>query len=168
MAQVELFFTQAVATAPLTVCLIAKYSERPLVSVFYDSIGTLGELLRSQVDPTDVDLPRNFRSIAPYLGKMITGLTSQFQKLARAVLAYEKARLYAAYGDKSTCKGLRFFHAFCSTFECGFDVNSLVAALRDDSGLSDTINNRCSVLYVRRDFHKLDAFWTAEPNESYA
>ncbi|HWW60248.1 MAG TPA: radical SAM protein, partial [Thermoanaerobaculia bacterium] len=71
LAQVELFFTQAVAIVPMTVLALAEFAPFPLVDVFREVLTELGPVDRMAFDPTDVDLLRNFGVLEPYVGKMI-------------------------------------------------------------------------------------------------
>lgn len=158
LAQVELFFTQAVAIVPMTVLATAEFASRPLVDLFRDVIADLGPVDRMTFDPTDVDLLRNFGVLEPYVAKLIelTDAASWRRQLLTGLFAYEKARIEVVRYAAGT--SIRFLHRDCAEIEVGVAIDSALERLREGLPLSEELLAPARILLVRRGGGPFEAY----------
>jgi hypothetical protein len=95
VSQVELFFTQAIAFAPLTVYAIGSLVSISLADLFRDHLARHGFINRRVFDPSDISIPRNWANLKPRLEAMALDaeLDPEDEALVSAVLEYEDTRM---------------------------------------------------------------------------
>jgi hypothetical protein len=150
LAQVELFFTQAVAMLPMTVLAIAELAPRPLVGLFGELLAEAGPIDRMALDPTDVDLLRNFAVLEPYVEALIdrTGGPPWQRQLLAGLFSYEKARLEVvrhATGNPA----VRYVHRDCAEVQATVAVERALELLREAQPLPPDLVAPQRLLLVR-------------------
>lgn len=95
ISQIELFFTQAVAFAPLTVYALGTMTAEGVVNLFRCHLRTCGYMDRYLFDPTNIDVLRNWVQVHERLQQMISAspTSPDCKRLVRNLLVYEDARM---------------------------------------------------------------------------
>jgi radical SAM superfamily enzyme YgiQ (UPF0313 family) len=109
MAQVELFFTQAVAAAPLTVAVAGRLMGTDLIDSFYLMLATRGGITRKEIEADTSSLLPVWTVLQPYLADWFTAhaaLENWQEELVRSVMLYEERRLKFINNDGAPLDGM--------------------------------------------------------------
>src|SRR5205823_12690662 len=96
LADVELFFTQAVATAPLTIAVMWRVMGSSLLDSFYDVVSRRGCITRADVEADTTSLLPIWRLLRPFLDEWVTthpALENWQRDMIHGVMSYEEQRL---------------------------------------------------------------------------
>src|SRR5215510_8599533 len=96
LAQVELFFTQVVTVAPLTIAVMGDMMGDSLIPCFYDVISRRGPITREEFEADTSSMLPAWRLLRPYLEEWLsghTGLDHWKRELIEGVMTYESRRL---------------------------------------------------------------------------
>ncbi|MER8927710.1 radical SAM protein [Mesorhizobium sp. M0859] len=95
ISQVELFFTQAIAFAPLTVYTLGQMSSVNIVELFQAHLAGYGFIDRYVFNPSDISIPRNWAALKTRLEAMAAAAELDVDEaaLVSALLDYEDSRM---------------------------------------------------------------------------
>jgi radical SAM superfamily enzyme YgiQ (UPF0313 family) len=160
LAQIELFFTQAIALTPMTVATLVGFASEGFVSQFYDLLEATGTIDRFAFDPTSVDLVRNFDNLEPYVRKLIRLICrEQWQdEIASSILDYEAARLFTLYGHRRDRDGWTYHHDRCLQLDLRFDPDSAIRQLQRGEVLAADAAAPKKVLLVLNELRSLAVY----------
>jgi len=150
LAQVELFFTQAVAAVPLTVAVLGRLLGPKLVESFYDLISERGALTRTEIAAADTSsmLPL-WMLLRPFLEHWVAecpSLEDWQRELVRSAMFYEEQRLRFVLRDGSATQGVagENWEAFVSNV----DIAALFEAMHAEQPLTPALVQESGVVFV--------------------
>ncbi len=149
LAQVELFFTQAVAAAPLTIAVLGRLLGQNLVESFYDLVSVKGAITRAEIEAADTSsmLPL-WLILRPFLEQWVAeypALEDWQRELVRGAMLYEEQRLRFVVGDGSALEGMaENWGAFVSKV----DIAALFDAMQAEQPLKPELVQKSGVVFV--------------------
>jgi Radical SAM superfamily len=149
LAQVELFFTQAVAAAPLTIAVLGRLLGGNLVESFYDLVSVKGAITRAEIEAADTSsmLPL-WLILRPFLEQWVAEyptLEDWQRELVRGAMLYEEQRLRFVVGDGSALEDMaENWGAFVSKV----DIAALFDAMQAEQPLKPELVQKSGVVFV--------------------
>ena len=159
LADAELFFTQAVAAAPLTVAVLGRVMDASLIESFFSVASRRGAITRADVEADTTSMLPIWLLLRPFLEEWITvhpTLEIWQRELVRGVMAYEEHRLRFVNGaDVTIDDGLAGLGDNWSAFFSNVDIAAVFDAMQTDQPISPALVAESAVVLVR---HGLDSF----------
>jgi radical SAM superfamily enzyme YgiQ (UPF0313 family) len=159
LADVELFFTQAVAAAPLTIAVLGRVMDASLIESFYRVVSRRGAITRADVEADTTSLLPIWRLLRPFLEEWVTehpSLETWQRELARGVMAYEEHRLRFVNGaDITSDEGIAALGDNWSAFFSNVDIAAVFDAMQNDQPVTPALVKESAVVLVR---HEMDSF----------
>ena len=108
ISQIELFFTQAIAFAPLTVYAIGWLAPTSVTHVFQAHLARHGFIDRYVFDPSDISIPRNWAALKARLEALAreSDLDPGDEALVLALLDYEDSRIRFVHRQPATAAAI--------------------------------------------------------------
>jgi radical SAM superfamily enzyme YgiQ (UPF0313 family) len=163
LADVELFFTQAVSAAPLTVAVLGRVMGGTLIETFYELVERRGSITREEIeaDPSSL-LPIWFRlrELLQEWVKSHPSLEDWQRQLVLGVMAYEEQRLLFVNSDTMTEEGLAAFGPNWRAFYSDVQIDAVFEALYRDQPLGPELMNKGAVVMVRHEPNSYRAYST--------
>jgi radical SAM superfamily enzyme YgiQ (UPF0313 family) len=159
LADVELFFTQAVAAAPLTIAVLGRVMDASLIESFYKVVSRRGAITRADVEADTTSLLPIWFLLRPFLEQLVNEhptLEDWERELARGVMAYEEHRLRFVNGaDVTSDEGIAALGDNWSAFLSNVDIGAVFEAIQTDQPVTRAMVEESAVVLVR---HELDSF----------
>jgi radical SAM superfamily enzyme YgiQ (UPF0313 family) len=159
LADVELFFTQAVAAAPLTIAVLGHVMDSSLIQSFYEVVSRRGAITRDDIEADTTSMLPIWRLLRPFLEVWVNehpSLEVWQRELARGVMAYEDHRLRFVNGaDAKRDVGIAALGDNWSAFVSNVDIAAVFDALQTDQPLTPSLVEESAVVLVR---HESDAY----------
>ena len=165
LAQVELFFTQVVTVAPLTIAVMGRMMGDGLIPSFYDVIARHNPITREEFEADTSSMLPAWRLLRPYLEEWISaypGLDHWQRELFEGVMTYESRRLKfmnreVDREDTDTLGQGENWIAYVSKV----DIGAVFEAMQSDRVLEPELINELAVVLVRHDTNSYQAYTTA-------
>jgi hypothetical protein len=152
LAQVELFFQQAVGLAPITISVLGSLLGERLVEYFYKSITELGPVDRYAIDWISGDLLRYWEAINPFIRHMArqaAGVSNWAAMLLDNVLSYEFTRLQVVAANNWQIEGASVAAEGCVAFPIEVDISQILNRIRYDLPLDEELLHPTHVILMR-------------------
>lgn len=164
LAQVELFFTQAVAVAPLTIAVLGRLMGEVFIESFYSVLLSRGTITREEIEADTSSVFPVWRLLRPYLEEWVAGhpaLESWQRELARAVITYEERRLrFVNSSDGQAQDGMAASGDNWSAFVLNVDIAALFETMHAGHPLTPELMQECAVVLARQGTHTYHAYTT--------
>ena len=164
LADVELFFTQAVAVAPLTIAVLGRVMDASLIESFYAVVSHRGAITREDVEADTTSMLPIWRLLRPFLEEWVAGhpaLETWERELVRGVMAYEEHRLRFVNGaDVTTDEGLAALGDHWSAFFSNVDVAAVFDAMLSDQPLTPALVQDSAVVLESHEMNSYRAYTT--------
>jgi hypothetical protein len=164
LADVELFFTQAVAAAPLTIAVLGRVMDASLIESFYAVVSRRGAITREDVEADTTSLLPIWVLLRPFLEEWVTehpALETWERELVRGVMAYEEHRLRFVNGaDVTRDEGIAALGDHWSAFFSNVDIAAVFDAMQTDQPLTPALVQDSAVVLVRHEMNSYRAYAT--------
>jgi hypothetical protein len=163
LAQVELFFTQAIAVAPLTVAVMGRLIADGFLESFYDVLSRLGPITRERIDAAGKDVLAMWKLLRPYLEEWMAGrsdLPSWQHELMHAVMKYEEKRLMFVNGEREAQGEMLAGGDNWGAFQSNVDISAVFEAIHADEPLAPDLVHECAVVFTREGIGSYRAYTT--------
>jgi radical SAM superfamily enzyme YgiQ (UPF0313 family) len=158
MAQMELFFTQAIAIAPLTVAVAGRLIGARLTDLFYGIFAVRGGITRKELEAQASDPLSIWRILRPYLVDLFAAypaLEDWQRELALSVLRYEEQRLNFIHSDGVLLDGIVKSGDNWAAFVVNTDITAVFEAFHAAAPLTADLVRPSAVVLVH---HGLDSY----------
>jgi radical SAM superfamily enzyme YgiQ (UPF0313 family) len=162
LADVELFFTQAVAAAPLTIAILGRVMGGTLIASFYDVVLRRGSITRADIEDTPNLLPI-WRLLRPFLEQWVAEhptLEVWQRDLALGVIAYESHRLRFVNGGDVELDGMAVQGDNWGAFVSNVNIAAVFEAMQSDQSLLPALVEESAVVLVRHKTNSYGAYTT--------
>jgi len=163
LADVELFFTQAVAAAPLTIAVMWRVMGEGLLDSFYALVSRIGCITRADVEADTTSLLPIWRLLRPFLEEWVAtypNLEDWQRELIRGVMSYEEQRLKfvnrASLSDVEVAAAGDNWGAFVSNV----NIAAIFEAMLVDQLLTQTLLQESATVLVRHEMDEYRAYST--------
>ena len=150
IAQIELFFTSAVAVAPLTVAVLGRLMGDALIATFVTHVFEAVGVTRSQIEARSTQMSELAALLLPLILRWIQGalpVGSWSPRLAEAALEYEMRKL--AFLDNLSLGADVLAGPDWVAFVSSVDIAAVFTAMHDDAPLTTALETRTMILFVR-------------------
>ena len=152
LAQIELFFSQAVAAAPLTVAVAGRLMGKGLVESFFRVVSARGGgITRKEIEADTSSLLPIWPVLRPYFEDWFAvhpDLQPWERELARSVLLYEEQRLKFVNNDGTSLDGMQAKGDNWAAFICGADITAIFEAIHSGEALTPDLVKESAVVLV--------------------
>jgi hypothetical protein len=163
LADIELFFTQAVAVAPLTIAVLGRVMGGSLIETFYSVVSRRGAITRADIEADTSSLVPIWLLLRPFIEEWITAhptLAEWERELVRSVMVYEDHRLNFLNSD-----GTAFVDAVSGgdnwqVFISKADIAAVFEAVQRNEPLTSELVKQSAVVLVRQDLNSYRAYTT--------
>jgi hypothetical protein len=163
LAQVELFFTQAVAVAPLTVAVMGRLAGESLIPSFYEVLARRGPVTREQIESNPAGVLHLWELLRPYLEEWVaahTALEEWQRELVCAAMLYEGQRLIFVDSDGAARAGMNACGEDWAAFVTNADIGAIFEAMQDGRPLTAELVRQRAVVLARHAEHSYRAYTT--------
>jgi len=163
LADVELFFTQAVATAPLTMAVLARVMGPTLIDSFYRLVSRRGCITRAEIEVDPTSLIPIWRLLRPFIAEWVAehpGLLVWEKELVRGVIAYEEHRLNFLNGAEVPSEGMAALGENWNAFVSNVNIAAVFDAMLSDQPLTASLVEESAVVLVKHEFNSYRAYTT--------
>jgi hypothetical protein len=161
LAQVEMFFSQATALAPLTIAAASHFLRSELISAFYRALSDSNHLSRSDLDVVGLDLLNNWEAIEALMVAWLFEKTELFhwqRTILKELLRYEKLRLKYVSTDGADVHSMIAHGANWAAMKAGIDLIATFELLLARSGLNPACIGETTVILTRRSNRSFEAY----------
>jgi hypothetical protein len=163
LAQVELFFTQAVSAAPLTVAVLGRVLGPTLIRSFYSALSARGAITREEIEADPSSMLPIWRVLRPFLDEWVAGhcaLEGWERELIRGAMAYEDQRLKFVNNDGPAGDGMAASGENWVAFVSNVDVATVFEAMHTAQPLTRDLLRTCVVVLVCNGVNSYRAYTT--------
>jgi hypothetical protein len=163
LAQVELFFTQAVAVAPLTVAVLGRVMGESLIESFYSVLSHRGAITREEIEADSSSMLPVWSLLRPYLEEWVAGyptLEDWQRELVYAAMAYEELRLRFVNSDGPAHDSMAVCGDNWGAFVSNVDIASIFEAMHTGQPLTSELVRECAVVLTRQGANSYRAYTT--------
>lgn len=166
LAHVELFFTHAVAVAPLTVAVLGRLLGDDLIDSFYRLLSRRGAVTREEIEANAASVPAVWRLLRPYLEEWAAShpeLHGWRRELVDAVMAYEEQRLRFVNSDgpvREDREGMAACGDNWGAFVTKVDIAAVFEAMHAGEPLTPDLVRECAVVLTRQGGQTYRAYTT--------
>jgi|KBSSwiStaDraftv2_1062776.scaffolds.fasta_scaffold59879_3 radical SAM superfamily enzyme YgiQ (UPF0313 family) len=161
LADIELFFTQAVAVAPLTIAVLGRVMGGSLIETFFSVVSLRGAITRADIEADTSSLVPIWLLLRPFLEEWITehpALEEWERELVRGVMVYEDHRL-----NFLNSNGTAFVDAVSGgdnwqAFISKVDIAAVFEAVHRNEPLTSELVKQSAVVLVRQDLNSYRAY----------
>jgi radical SAM superfamily enzyme YgiQ (UPF0313 family) len=161
LAQVELFFSQAIALAPLSVAAASHFLGDQLIATFYQALTQSTSLSRSDLDFVGLDLLHNWTAIERLMVTWVCNAAEllQWQRtIIKALLRYEELRLRYVGTDGADIRGMVAHREHWAAMTLDIDLNVTLESLLARSDVNPTCIATTTVILARRNRGSFEAY----------
>ena len=165
LADVELFFTQAVAAAPLTIAVLGRVMGNRLIPSFFSATAVHGCITRNDVEADTSSLLPIWRLLRPFIEKWIDGYqgAEPWQKaLLDGVIKYEDYRLKFSNNEELSDDPAITAEKNHAAFHDNVDIAELFETLQANQQLTPTLLKECAVVLMRSNANTYRAYTTID------
>ena len=163
LADIELFFTQAVAIAPLTIAVLGRVMGGSLIETFYSVVSLRGVITRADIEAANSSMVPIWLLLRPFIEEWITEhprLEEWERELMRGVMVYEDHRLNYLHSD-----GAAFVDAVSSgdnwhAFISKVDIAAVFEAVQRNEPFTSELVKQSAVVLVRQNLNSYRAYTT--------
>jgi hypothetical protein len=151
IAQIELFFTSAVAVAPLTMAVLGRLAGEALITTFLTHVSEEARLTRSEIEARSVQMSELAALLSPLILRWIDGMlpkASWSRRLAEAALEYELRKL--AFLDDRNIGADVLADVDWMAFVSPVDISAVFTAMHDEAPLTPALDTPAMILFVRQ------------------
>jgi len=163
VAQVELFFTQAIAVAPLTIAVLGRVVGDRLMESFYAVLSRRGAITRERIDAAGDNALSMWRLLRPYLEDWMAAqsdLPGWQRELMYAAMSYEERRLTFVNSEESFNDGMPFRGDNWRAFVSNVDIFAVFETMYAGQPLTADLVGECAVVFTREGVHSYRAYTT--------
>lgn len=163
LAQVEQFFTQAVAVAPLTIAVLGRVMGPSLIPSFYGVLSRRGALTREEIEAHSSTVLLLWSLLRPYLEEWLSlhlGLQGWQRDLVSAAMNYEEQRLRFVEGGGLTATGIAARSDNWVAYGSNVDIAAVFEAIHAGKPLSSELVKECAVVLARVEPNSYRAYTT--------
>jgi radical SAM superfamily enzyme YgiQ (UPF0313 family) len=149
LAQVELFFTQAVAAAPLTVAVLGRVMGDDLIPAFYDVLSLRGPVTRETTEANPSSMLPIWWVLRPFLDEWIADhpLLQDWQRqLVQGVIDYEEQRLTFVNSDEPAQSSKPAGRGNWRSFVSSVDIAAVFDAMHGGHTLTSNLLRECAIV----------------------
>lgn len=163
LADIELFFTQAVAVAPLTIAVLGCVMGGSLIETFCSVVSRRGAITRADIEADTSSLVPIWLLLRPFIEEWIAkhpALEEWERELVRGVMVYEDHRL-----NFLNSNGTAFVDAVSGgdnwqAFISKVDIAAVFEAVQRNEPLTSELVKQSAVVLVRQDLNSYRAYTT--------
>lgn len=163
MAQVEMFFTQAVFLAPLTIAVMSRLAGGSLIPTFYDVLSRVGGISRQEIEAEPGSVWPAWRALHPRLEEWISihpSLEDWQRDLIRGAMSYEEHRLRFVNSGGAERDGMALGGEDWAAFVSAVDIATLFERLRAEEPLTPDLVGGWGVVFVHQGDDSFGAYTT--------
>lgn len=163
LAQAEVFFTQAVNAAPLTVAMMGRVMGGSLIASFYSVLSRRGGITREEIEADPSNMLHIWLVLRPFLEECVArhpALLDWQRNLVRGVMAYEEQRLRFANADGATQYDMAARGSNWCAFVSGVDIAAIFEAMQAEQPLRSELVKECAIVFVRLGTNSYRAYAT--------
>jgi hypothetical protein len=163
LADVELFFTQAVAAAPLTIAVMGRVMGGSLIPTFYEAVTRGGAIRREHIEADMTSLLPIWSLLRPFLEQWAEThptLEDWHRQLLRGVIAYENLRLKFVNNDPSVKAEMAASGSNWGAFVSNVDIGAVFEAMQADDDLEPELVRQLAIVLVRQNGNAYRAYTT--------
>jgi radical SAM superfamily enzyme YgiQ (UPF0313 family) len=164
LAHVELFFTQAVAAAPLTIAVLGRVMGGSLIETFYGVVARRGSIRREDIEADTSSMLPIWSLLRPFLEEWVQThptLEDWQRQLVRSVMFYEDQRLRFINNDRSARADMVASGHNWGAFVSNVDIAAVFEAMQIDEPLKPELVQESAVVLVRQEANSYRAYTTA-------
>ena len=151
MAQVELFFTHAIAAAPLTIAVAGRLMGAGLIDSFYRTLDRRGGITRKQIEADTSSLLPPWLVLKPFLEEWVnadSSLENWQLELLRSVILYEHRRLRFLNDDSTSTQGMAASGENWICFVSQADIGAVFEAMHAGQPLTPELVRESAVVLL--------------------
>jgi radical SAM superfamily enzyme YgiQ (UPF0313 family) len=163
MADVELFFTQAVAAAPLTIAILGRLMGANLIPSFFNTVTSIGCITRSDIEADTGSMIPIWRLLRPFIEEWIANYSwgePWHKNLLRGVIEYEDYRLKFVNNQSLSDKDAKVVEDNCAAFVSNVDIAALFDAMQAGTTLTGTLVTESAIVLFRSEVNTYQAYMT--------
>jgi radical SAM superfamily enzyme YgiQ (UPF0313 family) len=164
LADVEIFFTQAVAAAPLTIAVLGRVMSSTLIDSFYTAISRRGAISRADIEADTTSILPIWRLLRPFLEQWVSehpALAAWQRRLVQGVMAYEEHRLRFVNGfDITNDDGVAALGDNWAAFISNVNIAAVFDAMQNNQPLCPTLIEESAVVLIRQNLDSYQAYTT--------
>jgi len=163
LAEVELFFTQAVAAVPLTIAVMGRVMGSSLVETFCQVAARRGSITREDIEADTSSMLPIWILLRPFLEDWLAthpDLDDWQRRLVRGVMSYEDHRLKFINSDGRDQNEMSPSGPNWGAFVSEVDIAAVFEAMHDDQPLTGDLLQESAVVLVRDEVNSYRAFST--------
>jgi radical SAM superfamily enzyme YgiQ (UPF0313 family) len=164
LADVELFFTQAIAAVPLTIAAMGRFMSSTLVDSFYRMVSRRGAITREDVEADTTSMLPIWRLLRPFIEEWVDqhpGLQDWQRELLRGVMTYEDHRLrFVNEADTPDGESMAAGGDNWGAFVSNVDIAAVFEAMQADQPLTPAMVDELAVVMVRHDANSYRSYTT--------
>jgi len=163
LAQVELFFTQAVAVAPLTIAVMGRVMGESFITSFYSVLSRRGPITREEIEADPSSMLPIWWLLRPYLEEWVAGhpaLQDWQRELVYAAMTYEEHRLKFVNSDGPAQDGMAACGDNWGAFMSNVDIAAVFEAMHIGQPLTSELMRKCAVVLARQGMNTYRAYTT--------
>ena len=165
LADVELFFTQAVAAAPLTIAVLGRIMGQTLVPSFFRATAVHGCITRNDVEADTSSLLPIWRLLRPFIEKWIDSeeRPEPWQRaLLDGVIKYDDYRLRFSNNEELSDEPGISVEKNQVAFMNNVEIAELFETLQANRQLTPDLLKECAVVLMRSDANTYRAYTTID------
>ncbi len=167
LAQVELFFTQAVAAAPLTIALLGRLTGDSLIPSFYNMLSLRGAITREAIEAKASNLLPIWLMLRPFLDEWVAlhpVLQDWQRELLCGVMDYEDRRLRFVNTDEPARDSTAAYGGNWRAFVSTVDIAAVFEAMHAGQPLTSDLLQKCAIVLSRQGPNAYRAYTTDVSN----
>ena len=149
VAQVEMFFTQAVAAAPLTIAVAGRVMGASLLESFYAMLASRGGITRKQIEADTSSMLPIWMILRPFLEDWVAShpaLDDWQRELLRGVMHYEEQRLRFVNNAAPRPDGMAASGDNWVAFVCAVDIAAAFEAIQEERVLAPDLVKESAIV----------------------
>jgi radical SAM superfamily enzyme YgiQ (UPF0313 family) len=165
LADVELFFTQAVAAAPLTIAVLGRIMGKTLIPSFFSATAVQGCITRNDVEADTSSLLPIWRLLRPFIEKWIDSYecAEPWQRaLLDGVIKYDDYRLRFSNNEELANEPGISVEKNHVGFMNNVEIAELFETLQANRQLTPALLKECAVVLMRSDANTYRAYTTID------
>ena len=161
LAQAELFFTQAVAAAPLTIAVLGRLLGPNFLENFYDVLTRRGGVTRDEIEANSSSMLALWSVVKPFLQEWASQrrISCEWSReLLRSVMAYEQRRLRFVEGEANADDDMDASGENWGAFVSNADIAAVFDAIISGGELTSEFVRRSAIVFVRLGVNSFRAY----------
>jgi radical SAM superfamily enzyme YgiQ (UPF0313 family) len=161
LAHVELFFTQAIAAAPLTTAVLGQFLGKRLVETFYDVLSVRRAITRNDIEMDSSSLLPVWLLLQPFFQEWAAGrgaLQEWQREIVKGVMSYEDYRIRFINSDEPIATRMQFSGNNWGAFVSDVDIAGVFDAMIKGQPLSPELLQKCAIVLVCQELNSYRAY----------